>query len=110
LFKEKRVTLIFGTVVALLAGLAFGRRWQAFAIAALAWYVFLATQTVYLIQPGQTGFGGENGLKAVQGALYWLVQPVILALSIGLLFAGAFVHRRVFVWISMRRRRPETTA
>jgi hypothetical protein len=92
------MTLIFGTIVAFAAGLAFGRRWYAFALAGLAWYSFLAVQTAYLAYPGRTAFGGENALKTIQGGLYWLVQPPLLALSIGLLLAGAFLHQRISAW------------
>jgi hypothetical protein len=104
------MTLMFGTIAALAAGLLFGRRWYAFALAGVAWYVLLAGQTAYIVQPGVIAFGGENGQKTVQGAFYWIVQPPILGLSIGLLFAGAFVHRRIRDWISMRRRAPATIA
>lgn len=93
------MALLFGIIVAFVAGLALGRRWQAFAVAAVAWYLFLAVGTAHLAQPGHAGFGGQNGLKLIQGAPYWLVQPAVLALSIGLLLVGALVRRRVAGWI-----------
>ncbi len=104
------MTLLFGTILAFALGLALGRRWQAFAIAAVGWYVFLVFQTIYLAQPGQTGFGGENGLHAIRGGLYWLVQPPILGLSIGLLLLGAAMHRRIGLWMRTRHGTPSTSA
>jgi len=87
--------LIFGPALGFAAGLALGRRWQAFAIVAVGWYLLLAIDTASLAQPGQSGFSGKSGLSVIQGAVYWVSQPPILALSIGLLLVGAFLHRRI---------------
>jgi hypothetical protein len=89
------MTLMFATVAALAVGLVVGRRWLAFSLAAAFWYLFLAIQTVHLARPGVTSFGGQSGLGTVQGGLYWIVQPPILALCGALVLAGARVRAAV---------------
>jgi hypothetical protein len=59
---------------------------------------FLAIQTAYLAKPGVDGFGGLNGNLAVRGAnfaQYWLTQPPILVLCLGLVVVGGKGHDRV---------------
>jgi hypothetical protein len=92
------VTLILGTITGLLLGLCFGRNRATLLVTAVAWYVFLAIQTAYLAKPGVDGFGGLNGNLAVRGAnfaQYWLTQPLILALCLGLVVVGGKGHDRV---------------
>lgn len=98
------MTLIFGTVVALVVGLALGRHFAAFALAGAAWYLFLSMQTAYLAQPGVIGFDGGSGQIALQGPLYWAVQPIILAGSVALLLLGAWVRARVIALVRSRTR------
>jgi len=93
------MTLLFGTIVAILIGLVLGRRLSAYALTAVAWYVFLSVQTAYLAEPGQTGFGGTLGTDALQGVAYWLAQPVVLAVSVALTWAGGWLRD----WIISRR-------
>lgn len=87
------MTLIFVPALAFLSGLALGRRWPVFALPVTAWYVALTSQTQYLAHPGVISFDGGPGLTTIQGNLYWLVQPLILALGVGLLFLAAWIRR-----------------
>ena len=104
------MTLIFGSLAGLVLGFALGhRRRLAAGLVALVWYASLATQTAYLAQPGVRGFGGVDGPSAVQGrwlGQYWLAQPLILAVNIGFLVAGAALRRR----LSADRRRSTEAA
>jgi hypothetical protein len=76
------MTLMAGTLAAILLGLIFGwRTWTAVALG-LIWYIALAVQTAYLAHPDRTGFLRVKALPAVQGSgfgQYWIAQPVILA-------------------------------
>ena len=92
------MTLIFGCLLGLALGVILGfTRWTLL-VAGLAWYVFLALQTIHLAHPDVTGFFGVNGLEAVQGGAggqYWLAQPVILALIVGLAWLGSRAGSRL---------------
>jgi hypothetical protein len=92
------MTLIFGCLLGLLLGAVLGfTRWTLLA-AGLAWYVFLALQTAYLAHSDVTGFFGVNGLEAVQGGAggqYWLAQPFILAIIVGLAWVGSRARSRL---------------
>ena len=89
------MTLMFATLVGLLAGLVLGRRRAAYALTAIAWYVCLAAQTIYLAKPGATDFGGHGGISTIRWSVYWLVQPPILALALILLLAGSWLRTRL---------------
>ena len=89
------MTLMFGTILALGLGVLLGHRLSAYALTALAWYVFLSVQTAYLAEPGKTGFGGTLGTDALQGVLYWIAQPVLLAMLVGLTWVGGRLRERI---------------
>lgn len=92
------MTLIFGSLVALICGFTLGRRRLALVIIGLVWYASLAIQTAHLAQPGVKGFFGVDGPSAVQGrwlGQYWLSQIPILALIVALLHLGHALRRRL---------------
>jgi hypothetical protein len=86
------MTLYFGTVIGLALGVVLGHRWWVFVLAGLVWYYFLGVQTAYLAEPGQTGFGGANGNEAIRDVPYWLVQPPLLLVTLGLTLLGGRLH------------------
>ena|SRR5882757_2167736 len=90
------MTLMFGCLAGLVLGLALGlNRWTV-TIAGLVWYVTLAAQTAYLAHADVTGFFGLNGLETIQGgsfAQYWILQPVILAVIVALVWLGSRLRR-----------------
>ena len=91
------MTLLFGSLTAILLGLGFGwRPWTA-ALLGVVWYVSLAAQTAYLAHPGRGGFLHVDALRAVQGAgfaQYWLSQPVILAATAALMWSASRLRRQ----------------
>lgn len=89
------MTLMFGTAAGLALGIALGRTRLSLTLTALAWYVFLTFQTAYLAQPGATGFGGSDGSDILRGPVYWVAQPILLAVTIGLLMIGAVLRRQL---------------
>lgn len=88
------MTLLFGLPLALVIGFALGRRGIALAAFGVCWYVFLALQTSYLAHVGRTGFGGVSGLEALQGPLYWIVQPLLFLAGVTLVLAGVRLRGR----------------
>lgn len=82
------MTLLLGTPLGLIIGIVLGSRRITYFAAAAAWYFLLAEQTGYLAEPGRTGFFGVNGVDALQGPVYWLGQPVILAVVLGATWVG----------------------
>jgi putative copper export protein len=104
--KEDLMTLMFGTLAAIVLGLAFGWRvWTAAALG-LVWYICLAVQTAYLAHPGRTGLFHVNALRAVQGSSfgqYWVSQPVILAVFAVLMRSLSRMRSR---WLGPRSVRP----
>lgn len=89
------MTLVFGIPLALLCGIIIGRRPVAYVVAGIAWYCFLAAQTAYLADPKVTGFFNQNGLDALQGPVYWILQPILLAVILGAVWCGGRLRQRV---------------
>jgi len=92
------MTLIVGSIIAVVCGWALGRRMLSYMIVGVAWYAALATQTAHLAHEGRKGFFGVDGLGAVQGrglAQYWLAQIPIAGLIVTLfLLADKLRNRR----------------
>jgi len=95
--------LVIGVPVALLLGLVPAPKRVRLILLALVWYVCLAAQTAWLARPERTGFGGVDGLAAVQfnpdqgsaALTYWPLQPVLALLMLGAFsLADRFRRRR----------------
>ena len=86
------MTAMIGLPVALLIGVIFGFGLRQAVAIAFVWYAALAWQTAYIAHAGQAAFGGKDGLETVHWWVYWVVQPLLLTVALGLLWLGSKVH------------------
>jgi hypothetical protein len=83
------MTAMIGLPAALVIGLVFGSGIRQVIAAGLVWYAGLAWQTAYIAHVGRSAFGGKSGLETVHWWVYWLVQPLLLAAAITLVWIGS---------------------
>lgn len=88
------MTLVAMVTVAPLVGLLVGMRRSVFIMTIAIFVVMLVFQTIRL------GMGwGVNPPETIRDPVYWLVQPVFLALGLGLAWVTAKLH----AWIAAKR-------
>lgn len=100
------MTALIALPLALLVGVILGFGPRQVLLAALAWYLALAWQTAYLARNGVTSFDGGTGLHTVHWWVYWALQPVLLAIAVGLTWLGGKAHSTV----RSRRRATESSS
>jgi len=100
------MTAMIGLPLALLIGLIFGRGRRQLLAVALVWYSALAWQTADIAHVGRTAFGSMNGLDTVHWWVYWALQPVLLAVAAGLVWAGSQLRNLLATRVARNARSP----